>query len=500
MVFPEMSFQQVIPDPAFNMMVLNILRNVLNHASSPGDLGDYLTEEVLNVTGARCILFIQSLQTETELTHRVVSVRPVRLYRWAESEEMRRFYKIACAQSTFQVWRAEDSSESLGFLWERGYHLSVCFPLLVGHLRVGSMVLLGLPDATKIEPLLELFNSLASIVALVLRNSFLYEKQEQIIHERTGELRRANERLQAELAERRRVEARLREQETHLSEAQKIAQMGSWTHDLLTDEVALSEGTLRIFDWPEGRPVSPESFMSCIHPDDRTRVQALTERARSGREQILSDEYRIVRPDGDVRHVFVRFSVVLDGEGRRVRWEGILLDVTDRKRAEDALRKSEERFRLIAENAHDLIYRMSLPDGCYEYVSPAVERITGYSPEECYRNPKFVQELIHPDWQAYFVQEWEKLLRGDGSDSYEYQIRHRSGEIRWLYQRNVLISDEEGFPVAIEGLVSDITERKQREMELEARIRFLESELAQSRSQNGSRPGRRKAVARNREG
>jgi GAF domain-containing protein len=181
-----MSSQPVGPDPAFNKMVLNVLRNVLSHAANPGDLGDYLTEEILEITGARCILFVQNLQTQTEIAYRVVSVRPVRHYRWAESEEMRRFYKIACAQPVFQIWRAEDSSESLGFLLDRGYRLSASFPLLIGDLRVGSMVLLGLPDTTQVESLIELFTHLASIVALVLRNSFLYEKQEQIIHDARG--------------------------------------------------------------------------------------------------------------------------------------------------------------------------------------------------------------------------------------------------------------------------------------------------------------------------
>ncbi len=461
-------------DPAFNTMVLNMLRNVLSHASSPGDLGDYLTEEILNLTGARCILFIQSLQTETEIAHRVVSVRPVRLYRWAESEEMKRLYKIACAQENLQVWRAENSSESVGFLLDQGYHLSATFPLLIGELRVGAMLLLGLPDTTKIAPLLDLFNSLSSIVALVLRNSFLYEKQEQIIHERTGELRRANERLQAELLERLRVEA-------HLSEAQKIAQMGSWTHDLVTGELIYSDGTRRIFGWQEGDLPTEDNYMRYIYPEDLPRVQALLARARRGQETTLSEEYRIVRSDGEVRHLFIRFFVVSNNEGCPVRWEGIVQDVTERKRAEEALRKSEERFRLIAENAHDLIYRMSLPEGCYEYISPAVERITGYTPEECYRNPKLVQAIIHPDWLEYFAQEWEKLLQGKGTPSYEYQIFHRNGEVRWLYQRNVLISDTEGRPVAIEGIVGDITDRKRKEADLETRIRLLEAELAQRR-------------------
>jgi PAS domain S-box-containing protein len=228
-------------------------------------------------------------------------------------------------------------------------------------------------------------------------------------------------------------------------------------------------------------PLSEELYLRNIHSEDVAYVEDLVVRARRGREPVLNGEFRIVRSDGEVRQVVMRCCLVQDGMGQPVRWEGIIQDVTERKRIEDALRKSEERFRLIAENAHDLIYRMSLPDGRYEYVSPAVERITGYSPEECYQNPKLVQTAIHPDWQAYFVREWEKLLRGEGSDAYEYRIRHRSGEWRWLYQRNVLVRDAAGMPTAIEGIVSDITDRKEKEAALEARIEALEAELAQAR-------------------
>jgi hypothetical protein len=126
---------------------------------------------------------------------------------------------------------------------------------------------------------------LASIVALVLRNSFLYEKQEQIIHERTGELRRANERLQAELAERRLAEARLLEQEAHLCEAQKIAQMGSWTHHLLTGERVCSRGTRWIFGWPEEMPLSEELYLRNIHSEDVAYGEDLVVRARRGQER-----------------------------------------------------------------------------------------------------------------------------------------------------------------------------------------------------------------------
>ncbi|GAK50823.1 multi-sensor signal transduction histidine kinase [Candidatus Moduliflexus flocculans] len=151
------------------------------------------------------------------------------------------------------------------------------------------------------------------------------------------------------------------------------------------------------------------------------------------------------------------------------------LTIANLTQAEAALRESEARFRRLAENAKDMIYRMSLPDGRYEYVSPAAEAILGYSPKEFYQSPQLIAQVIHSDWLHYFEDAWQKLLLGDVPPSYEYQIRHKSGDIRWLNQRNVLIRDDQGTPIAIEGIVTDITERKQ----TEEAIRRLNAELEQ---------------------
>jgi PAS domain S-box-containing protein/putative nucleotidyltransferase with HDIG domain len=124
---------------------------------------------------------------------------------------------------------------------------------------------------------------------------------------------------------------------------------------------------------------------------------------------------------------------------------------------------SEERFRRLTENARDVIYRMSLPDGRYEYVSPAALSVFGYSPEEFYNTQNFIKKALHPDWHAYFEDQWEHLIKGEMPPTYEYQIIHKSGEARWLNQRNILVRDNTGNPIAIEGIVTDITERKRAE-------------------------------------
>ena len=133
---------------------------------------------------------------------------------------------------------------------------------------------------------------------------------------------------------------------------------------------------------------------------------------------------------------------------------------------ERTLRKSEERYRLLTDNAKDMIYRMSLPDGQYEYVSPASTELFGYSPSEFNSSPQLMAKCIHPDWKNYFEEQRTRLIAGDMALTYEYQIVHKSGEVRWIHQRNVLVKDNDGKPIAIEAIASDLTERKNAEVRL----------------------------------
>ena len=153
-----------------------------------------------------------------------------------------------------------------------------------------------------------------------------------------------------------------------------------------------------------------------------------------------------------------------------------LVDYTEQRQAEIALKESEGRFHMLAENARDMIYRMTLPDGKYEYVSPASIDITGFTPEEIYQDVTNIQKCIHPDFQEYLGQQWIKMLQGIVPPFYEYKIINKKGEEKWLSQRNVLILDESGLPKAIEGIVTDITRYKQTEEELrnsETKYRLL---------------------------
>lgn len=136
--------------------------------------------------------------------------------------------------------------------------------------------------------------------------------------------------------------------------------------------------------------------------------------------------------------------------------------ILDQKQTEQALRESEERFRRLAENAGDIIYRIDLlPEPHFVYANPAMETVTGYSPEEFYADPDLGRRVIHPDDQL-------PDLTGENKGMMYPVLRYirKDGEIIWVEQRNVPIYDDKGEIVSIEGIARDITATKKADEEL----------------------------------
>jgi len=120
----------------------------------------------------------------------------------------------------------------------------------------------------------------------------------------------------------------------------------------------------------------------------------------------------------------------------------------------------KDRFYRITENVNDVVYRLVLPECRYEYMSPQAKELFGFTPEDFYNSPLIVRKIIHPDFFTDFIAHWRSLLAGQAPEYYEIKIMTKSGETRWVQQKNLLIRDDEGIAVAIEGIVTDITSRK----------------------------------------
>jgi diguanylate cyclase (GGDEF)-like protein/PAS domain S-box-containing protein len=146
---------------------------------------------------------------------------------------------------------------------------------------------------------------------------------------------------------------------------------------------------------------------------------------------------------------------------------GVVQDISDRRIADELLRASEERFRTLAENAQDVIYRFRLdPTLQLEFANEALETVTGYTPEEMYENPLVLSELAGPETLAI----WNGLaLSGalGGGGERDLQITHKDGSLIWLNQRWSPVVGPDGRVIALDGIARDVTERKTTEQRLE---------------------------------
>ena len=207
-----------------------------------------------------------------------------------------------------------------------------------------------------------------------------------------------------------------------------------------------------------------EAWVSRIHPEDQVRLHDAVERHRTTVEPI-SQTYRIRHEDGSWRHWIDRGVPVLDAEGRPVRWIGVCIDETERILAYRARVESEERFHRILESAPDVIYRYRLqPDPGFDYISEAIETVTGHRPEELVNQPDVGSKLLYERDQRFL----DRLLEGEtrGELPHPHQWRHKDGHPVWIEDVHVMIRDAEGRPVAIEGIARDITERIEAELAL----------------------------------
>lgn len=125
-----------------------------------------------------------------------------------------------------------------------------------------------------------------------------------------------------------------------------------------------------------------------------------------------------------------------------------------------------ERFYQINENVKDVVYRFRFDKRTYEYISPQIVDLFGYTAEDFYSQPYLLRHIIHPDYRREYFHYWRGVLKGDIPDYFEMKVVVKGGDIKWVMQKNLAIFDELGNLTFIEGIVTDITERKKTEKAL----------------------------------
>jgi PAS domain S-box-containing protein len=257
-------------------------------------------------------------------------------------------------------------------------------------------------------------------------------------------------------------------------------QLGVYSFDLQTRQHEWSAELKAIFGLPFDALV-PSEIADHVHPDDRERFKALRRDSFAASSSgTFQDEHRIVRSDGSVRWVFVKGRVSFAGEGQAreaKRGFGFVLDITERKIAEQALAQSEERYRLLVDTANDIVATLDL-DGCFTTINPAVKRILGYEPGELIGMP--LRQIIPESEMPIHESMLQRKLAGEESTRYEMQVLGKDGRQRHTLEVNSrLMFNAEKKPVGLHSIARDVSDRKA----AEARQNILVREL-QHRTKN----------------
>ncbi|MDI1248341.1 MAG: PAS domain S-box protein [Lacunisphaera sp.] len=260
----------------------------------------------------------------------------------------------------------------------------------------------------------------------------------------------------------RRGESEQRQLVARLLAAQAVGNVGSWDTDLASLTVTWSEQTHLIFDTdPRTFQVSHEAFLQLVHPDDRAAVDRALQASLLGDEACMI-EHRIRLRSGRTRMVEERWRIFRDDDGRPVRAVGTCQDITERKRAEAALRESEERFRQVVESIQEVFWMTDTAKRQMLYISPGYEKIWGRTREGLYASSLSWLESIHPEDRERILSS-ARTKQVLGTYDEEYRILRPDGSIRWIRDRAFPVRNAAGEVYRITGVAEDITERKKLE-------------------------------------
>jgi len=276
---------------------------------------------------------------------------------------------------------------------------------------------------------------------------------------------------------RRRVEAVLRENQQLMDLAASAGELGLWSHDLDQSEVWANGYFRALFGFGQNEPLVLNDLLASVHPDDRTRVIYAVESAQLAGIP-FEGEFRVILPDGKERWVVARGKTV--SEARGMRRMGVVLDITERKRAEGSLRESEERFRIMANTAPVMIWMSGTNKRC-DYFNNRWLDFTGRTLE---------QELgdgwakgVHRDDLERCLEIYRNSFDARQEFTMEYRLRRWDGEYGWVLNHGVPRFEPAGIFLGYIGSCIDVTERKHAEEKFRLAVEASPSAIVMTNQQ-----------------
>jgi PAS domain S-box-containing protein len=288
-----------------------------------------------------------------------------------------------------------------------------------------------------------------------------------------------------DITEQKRMENSLIESEQRLRLAINTAGLAIWDWDISKNAVFWDNPWQNLIDGPLQRENAYEWWAERIHPDDRDDVFSIFNKALTDRDESLVMEYRFQCTDGTWSNVYNRSQIFRNESGQAYRIIGALMDVTNLYRAEEKLRQSEVRFRMLANSMPQLVWTAD-PDGKVDYFN---ERYKEYQGIERMPNGSFQwSPALHEEDKAPTVAAWNQAIQMGKTYHSEHRVLHEDGSYRWHLSRAIPFHDHQGKLIKWFGTSTDIEDLRQVELRLRQLNENLEkivaerTELAESRT------------------
>ena len=260
-----------------------------------------------------------------------------------------------------------------------------------------------------------------------------------------------------DITERKLAEEALRKSEERFRMAADAGKMFAYEWDAATNVIVRSEGVTQVLGNDAGPFITGERLMAMIPPEDRERLNAEVAKL-TPENPYLRTTYRMVRSDGTVIWVERNSRAHFDEQGRLLRLVGMVMDITERKRAEEAVRESEERFRLVANTAPVMIW-VSGPDKLCTYFNKPWLDFTGRRLEDELGNGW--ADAVHPEDLGRCLDTYTQHFDRRRSFRMEYRLRRHDGEYRWVLDTGVPRFNADGSFAGYIGSCVDVTERRE---------------------------------------